>query len=567
MPVPSVRGSGTAVSATAAGATCAWPTHQAGDIAVLIVEHSGGAATAITPTNWTLLPGSDIRDISTIAGSRAYVYLRRATSGAMPTVALPFPTNADHVLGQIHVVQDVDPNLALASIVAVVSCKGPNCTGVASTTATLPSITTPTANCLVGLIVTRPDDSASTTHYGTPSNAGLTSISAGVEAGTTDGNGGGFVFAWGTRAVAGATGTTTISKTVSTTDTYHVIAFPPLMQGEGDGSIGWVGSATGVRTPKGDGNGAIGWAGTATGVRTPVGAASGAVGWAGSATGARASAGAAAGAVSWAGTVTGARTSSGAASGAVGWAGTVTGSRLTNGAASGAVSWVGSATGARTSAGAVTGAVTWVGSVVGGSSSVLGAITWAGSATGARASAAAASGTITWAGAATGVRSPRGSAVGTIGWAGTAAGSSPRGGTAAGAVSWAGGATGVRHPAGSAVGAITWAGVVAGTTLRAGAASGTVAWVGSATGVRHPGSAAAGAITWAASATGIRAPVATVSGTIVWAAIVIGVRPITQAIVDVTVVVVSGSHTIAVTSPRRQHIYVTEQPVTQVTVT
>jgi hypothetical protein len=74
------------------------------------------------------------------------------------------------------------------------------------------------------MIVGRPDDSASGAHFGVPVNANLTGIVERGEIGFVTGNGGGFVVSTGVCALPGATGTSTLTKTVSTTDTYIVVA-------------------------------------------------------------------------------------------------------------------------------------------------------------------------------------------------------------------------------------------------------------------------------------------------------------------------------------------------------
>jgi hypothetical protein len=247
-------------------------------------------------------------------------------------------------------------------------------------------------------------------------------------------------------------------------------------EGSASGSIAWVGSATGVRTPKGATSGAVAWVGSATGVRTPKGSASGAVAWVGSATGQQPAPppneGSASGAVAWVGSATGARTSSGAATGSIAWVGAATGARTSSGAATGAVAWSGTATGARTPKGSTAGSVTWVGTATGArpsAGSATGSVAWAGSATGEApgvgAQEGSAEGTIAWAGTATGASTPKGSASGSIAWVGTAAGSTPRAGAASGAVEWSGSATGARQPQGVAAGTVEWVGEATGTNV------------------------------------------------------------------------------------------------------
>lgn len=220
------QATGTLVTSTGAALSVAWPAHQADDIGILVIEASGNSAAQTAPTGWTSI--ADVRDVNTTAGSRFRAYWRRATSGAMGNVTTF--TCLDHQMAVIFTfrgcIDSGSPVDASAS-----GNKGFNSGDSASTTATLPSVTTTVANALIVLLCGRPDDSASTTHFGTPTNANLTGISAGVEHGDTTGNGGGFVMAYGTKVSAGATGTTTMSKSASTTDTYIVIALAPVQAG------------------------------------------------------------------------------------------------------------------------------------------------------------------------------------------------------------------------------------------------------------------------------------------------------------------------------------------------
>lgn len=221
---PTFVAAGTQQNNTGASATVPWPSHQADDIGILCIETSGGSAT-ITVTGWTEL--SNERDNSTTAGSRFFVFARRATSSSMtdPTVG----SLGDHKVCRIHVFRGVDPSIAMSSLIVATGGQGFNYGGSsASSTASPESVTTVTANNLIVFCVSRPDDSASTTHFGTPVNGNLTSLNAGQESGTTDGNGGGFVVAYGVKATPGATGTTTLSKTSSTIDTWTTIALPPI---------------------------------------------------------------------------------------------------------------------------------------------------------------------------------------------------------------------------------------------------------------------------------------------------------------------------------------------------
>lgn len=204
-------------NATGAAQSVAWPTHQANDIGILVVEGGGDSTVQPAPSGWSQI--GDVRDVASSAGSRLRVYWRRASGSAEPNVTTY--ATADHQLARI---------VTFRGAIETGSPVDDMATGtkaVASTTAILPSVDTTVLAAMVVWVAGRPDDSASTTHFGTPVNAGLTAIDAGAEAGTTNGNGGGFVIAWGTMATPGTVGTTTMTKSASTTDTLATFALKP----------------------------------------------------------------------------------------------------------------------------------------------------------------------------------------------------------------------------------------------------------------------------------------------------------------------------------------------------
>ncbi len=221
MPTPNFRAVGAQQANTAAltGATAvAWPTHVAGDIGLLVIETSGEGTTLsiTTPTGWQAVPGSPVTDLATIAGSKLQVWWKRAASAAEGAVTVP--DSGDHQVARIFTFR----NCIATGDPWDVTTTGNKTT--ASTTATVPAVTTTVADTLITMIVSRPNDNSSTIHFGVPVNANLTGLGKGGEAGTTQGNGGGFVVSYGVKATAGNTGTSTLSKIASTTDAYMVIA-------------------------------------------------------------------------------------------------------------------------------------------------------------------------------------------------------------------------------------------------------------------------------------------------------------------------------------------------------
>lgn len=216
--VASFKAAGTLVTSAGTALNVPWPAgHSAGDLGFLVDEASGNSAAQTAPAGWVEV--DDVRDVATIAGSRFRVYWKRATSSSEANVTTY--TSLDHQQAAIITFQDAlasgDPiNVQASDIKATIS-----------TTATMPSVATTVAFCLILWFCSRSDDSASTSHFGTPSNGATTGNDSTIEYGDTTGNGGGFVVAWGVKATAGVVGTTTMSKAVSTTDARITVAIAP----------------------------------------------------------------------------------------------------------------------------------------------------------------------------------------------------------------------------------------------------------------------------------------------------------------------------------------------------
>lgn len=217
MPTPNFQAVGGQQAGTL-GLAVAWPAHEVNDIGLLVIEKSGNDTTIgiITPTGWQEVPGSPVTDLATIAGSKLQVWWKRAASNAETSVAVP--DGGDHQIARIFTFR----NCISTGDPWDVTTTGIKTT--ASTTATVPALVTTVDGTLIVMIVGRPNDNASTTHFGLPVNGNLTGLGEGGEAGSTAGNGGGFVVSYGAKATAGDTGTSTLTKIASTTDTYMAIA-------------------------------------------------------------------------------------------------------------------------------------------------------------------------------------------------------------------------------------------------------------------------------------------------------------------------------------------------------
>ena len=344
MAFPFLHAVGTVLSG-AAGITYAWPSgHQTNDIGFLVIE-SDGVATAAAATGFVHVTGSPLADVASVAGSKFQILWMRATSAAMPNVTVA--DLGDHQIGCIAVYRSCvttgNPWEALASGVKA----------TASTTVTLPTVTTLGIDRLIAFFASQPADSNSATEFGVPVNAALTSITEHREDAINVGNGGAYQIASGRKAAAGATGTTAITLATAATNVMFTLALIPSNPNDGVAPMTGTASTTGTGTIVGRGSASGALTGTAstTGTGT-ITATGGMISTNGTAN------------LTGTGSVaaTGAITASGAASAPVNGtsSATATGAVTATGEASSSLSGTGSATatGALTAAGAASAALT-----------------------------------------------------------------------------------------------------------------------------------------------------------------------------------------------------------------
>lgn len=244
----------------AAGITYAWPAgHQTNDIGFLVIE-SDGVATAAAATGFAHVTGSPLVDVASVAGSKFQVLWMRATSAAMPSVAVA--DLGDHQIGCIAVYRSCvttgNPWEALASGVKT----------TASTTVTLPTVTTLGIDRLIAFFASQPADSNSATEFGVPVNAALTSLTEDREDAINVGNGGGYQISSGRKSAAGATGTTAITLATAATNVFFTLALIPSNPNGGVAPMTGVGSATGTGTIVGRGSASGVLTGTASATGT-----------------------------------------------------------------------------------------------------------------------------------------------------------------------------------------------------------------------------------------------------------------------------------------------------------
>lgn len=228
------QAAGAAQSGTGA-VTVPWPAHQAGDIALLFVESRQAepvtlstAAGFVAVTNSPQFTASDA--VAPNTGTRLTVFWARATSAAMtsPTVADP----GDHVHAIILTYRRVVSSGTPWDVTGGGAESGAN-----NTTLTVTGVTTTVANTRVVQAASRNNDNGAAA-FSAQANPGLTGIGERSDTGTNLGDGGGIGVWDGLRAVAGATGNTTVTVT-SSVNAFLTIALRPATTYYSRASTAW----------------------------------------------------------------------------------------------------------------------------------------------------------------------------------------------------------------------------------------------------------------------------------------------------------------------------------------
>ena len=216
---PAYKASG-ANTAGVGTATVSWPSGTCkGDLGILVVESSGGDAAA-SLSGWSHFAGSPVVDVADATGSKLSVLWRFADSDSPANQTLPDP--GDHQIVRLLTFTGV--SRTRPSRITATDTKT-----TASTSVTWPSLVTPSPNCLVLYVASRPDDSSLTTVFSSFANSSLTSVTEIGESGSTQGDGGGIVMGYGIKAVQSSVGNATATMSVSVTNALFVAALEPDM--------------------------------------------------------------------------------------------------------------------------------------------------------------------------------------------------------------------------------------------------------------------------------------------------------------------------------------------------
>jgi hypothetical protein len=217
--VPTFVAVGTSGVGAGGGITPTWPSHQADDIGVLLVQTSNQAVSFSNAAGFVEITDSPQgTGVAGAAGaSRLSAYWCRATSGAMTDPVLN--DSGDHTFCYIAVFRGC---IASGNPWDVTSGD----TGASDTAVSIPGDTTTVADCLIVAAVAHAID-ATTAQVSGWANADLANVAERRDASTNTGNGGGVGIATGEKAAAGAYGVTTATLDAASLQGRMSIALKP----------------------------------------------------------------------------------------------------------------------------------------------------------------------------------------------------------------------------------------------------------------------------------------------------------------------------------------------------
>lgn len=215
MATPLYTGSGGFISSTA-GITVAYPGDlQVHDILIMFVTSANQAVT--TPANWNLITSTGIGTAAAATGAVAlYAYWQRYASGSSVVVADSGSYTNGAIFGVRYALKTGSPINVSAQV-----------SNAASTSVSIPSVTTTAADCLIIMGIGTDQDIATAQFSGSPTNANLNNINLLMNESNINGVGGGLVVIDGDKMSAGATGTTTGTLLNSQVTSNITIAITP----------------------------------------------------------------------------------------------------------------------------------------------------------------------------------------------------------------------------------------------------------------------------------------------------------------------------------------------------
>ena len=191
-----------------------------GDFLVLLVESANEAIG--TPAGWSLRDTQSTGTPAAAGGVRLGAYYQFApASPVAPTIA----DTGDHTSAQIARFTGVHPLTPINTYAGSVQAS-------ASSSWTLPAVTTNAASCLIVNCLANDRDNTNTANLSGWANGNLTSITERMDQTTAIGAGGGLGMATGELVVIGDSGTTTVTNVASNTAAFITLALNPTEIGQ-----------------------------------------------------------------------------------------------------------------------------------------------------------------------------------------------------------------------------------------------------------------------------------------------------------------------------------------------
>lgn len=194
------------------------PNVVADDLILLFCESSAQAVT--TPSGYTIAPSSPQQYVVEAGiGVRLSIFYRWATGADSTTTVAD---SGNHTCAIKMAYRGVDKTSPFNANAGSATIGG-------TTSVVLPSVTTTVADCLIVLAAATDRDAASTNEIPALTNANLSSITERHDESVTAGNGGGLVISDGVKATAGATGTSTVTASFTSSRAYITLALAPVI--------------------------------------------------------------------------------------------------------------------------------------------------------------------------------------------------------------------------------------------------------------------------------------------------------------------------------------------------
>ena len=199
--------------------TVNWPTHQAGDVGILVVETADEAVVLGTPAGFVEIQDSPQAGTAPLLVNRTRLtaFWCRATSGSMTSPVITDP--GDHAVAYIVTFRGVRPTGNPWNVT-----KGDAVTGTGDTVVAVPGSSTTQPDCLIVSIVAYKQQGPNISGW---ANADLANVAQIADLGAADGNAGAVAMASGEKALAGAFGATTATLSTQSQQGRLMLALAP----------------------------------------------------------------------------------------------------------------------------------------------------------------------------------------------------------------------------------------------------------------------------------------------------------------------------------------------------